>query len=86
MLYVAPATKPEARLALVVSKKVSKKAVIRNKMRARLRELYRCHQHEIKSDIDLIIIAKPAIAQTPFTALESEWLKTLETYHLAKIS
>lgn len=43
------------RLAVVVSKKISKSAVIRNRIRRRLYELVRLHQADITKPIDMVI-------------------------------
>ena len=53
-------------------------AVSRNKVRRRLREIVRRHQHEIRSDVVLVTIARADAARASSRALEDEWL------HLAK--
>ena len=49
-----------ARLGLVVSKKVSKRAVDRNKLKRRLRETYRRNAHLFPPQSDILLIAKPS--------------------------
>jgi ribonuclease P protein component len=46
------------RLGIIVSKKISKKAVCRNRIRRQVHEAYRLLQPEIKSGYDFIVIAK----------------------------
>ncbi len=63
-VYVARNTCSLARLGLVVSKKVSKKAVVRNAVKRRIREFFR--QQALVSDmcssIDYVVVAKaPAL-------------------------
>ena len=46
------------RLGIMVSKKVSKKAVVRNRIRRQIREAYRLQMDGFASGVDCIIIAK----------------------------
>jgi ribonuclease P protein component len=47
------------RVGLVVSKKVSKRAVDRNRLRRVVRESFRAHQHEIQHH-DFVVLARSA--------------------------
>ena len=64
------------RLGLVVSKKVSPNAVIRNQVKRRLREIFRLHQHQIAA-IDLVVIAKQVAKDSSYQQLEGNFLKAL---------
>ncbi|MDN5869278.1 MAG: ribonuclease P protein component [Nitrococcus sp.] len=48
-----------ARLGLAVSKRTAASAVVRNRIKRRIREAFRLHQQEIAGN-DLVVIAKPA--------------------------
>ncbi len=61
------------RAGFVTSKRVGG-AVVRNRVRRRLRDLVRRHQHQVRSGIWLVAIARPAAARASYTALEDEWL------------
>lgn len=50
-----------SRFGFVISKKVSKKAVVRNKIKRRLREILKAKLPTIKKKIDGIIIVNPGI-------------------------
>lgn len=50
-----------SKFTVIVSSKISKKAVIRNKIRRRLREITRLNILKIKSGHNFIVIAKPKI-------------------------
>jgi ribonuclease P protein component len=52
-------TQTVPRLGVTVSKKVSKSAVIRNRIRRQIKEFYRLHQQEFLLS-DVVITAKPA--------------------------
>jgi len=50
-------------------------AVIRNRVRRRLREIVRRHQHELRQSVWFIIIARHEAAAATYGALEDEWLR-----------
>ncbi len=56
----------ETRVGLIISKKISKKAVVRNKIKRRIYNLIRKKLSEIKSGFDLLIITKPEIKEKKF--------------------
>ena len=62
------------RVGLVTSKRVGG-AVVRNRIRRRLREIARRHQHALRSGLWLVVIARPAAAGASLAALEEEWLR-----------
>ena len=54
------------RLAVIVSKKVSKQAVTRNRIRRRLFELWRPHLANLDSPVDLVLtVRRPELANCP---------------------
>ena len=50
-------------------------AVVRNRVRRRLREIVRRHQHELRQDIWFVIIARHEAEDAGYAALEDEWLR-----------
>ena len=50
-------------------------AVARNRVRRRLREIVRKHQHEIRGQRWIVTIARAAAASATFDQLEAEWLR-----------
>lgn len=62
------------RVGLVTSRRVGG-AVVRNRVRRRLREIVRRDQHALKDGIWLVVIAHRSAGQTDFAALEAEWLR-----------
>lgn len=74
VLYVRRNGSRENRLGLTVSTKVGK-AVVRNRVRRRLREIYRLHQHELTQGWDLVLVARVKAAFVPYAALERDFLK-----------
>jgi len=50
-------------------------AVVRNRVRRRLREIVRKHQHDLQEDFWIVLIAKAGATKASYTALEDEWLR-----------
>ena len=50
-------------------------AVVRNRVRRRLREIVRRHQHDLRQDLWIVLIAKRDAANASYRALEDEWLR-----------
>ncbi len=50
-------------------------AVVRNRVRRRLREIVRRHQHDLLQDVWIVLIAKSDAANADYRALEDEWLR-----------
>ena len=62
------------RLGLTVSSKVGP-SVLRNRLRRRLRELFRKNSSALPEGIDLVLIARPAAAHADFAALQKAFFK-----------
>jgi ribonuclease P protein component len=54
-------------------------AVVRNRMRRRLREMVRCHREEIPAGWDIVIHPKRSVAKAPFAALTAGFLRLLKS-------
>ena len=62
------------RAGFVTSKRVGN-AVVRNRVRRRMREAVRLHQHGVRNGIWLVLIARPSAAEATYAELEHEWLR-----------
>ena len=65
------------RLGLTVGTKVGK-AVHRNRIRRRLREIYRLHEPEFQTGYDIVIVARMRAAGADYHRLERELLRSLQ--------
>ena len=75
MLNVMPVENSNAwRAGFVTSSRLGG-AVVRNRVRRRLREIVRRHQHELRQSVWFIIIARHEAAAATYGALEDEWLR-----------
>ena len=67
------------RCAVVVSKKVSKSAVKRNRMRRRIYEIIRKNEAEIEKHLDIVVtVYSDQVGIMPATELEETILKLLQ--------
>jgi ribonuclease P protein component len=64
------------RLGLSISRKVGK-AVTRNAVRRRLREVFYSCISELSGNLDLVVSARPAAAEATFEELREEFIKSL---------
>jgi len=64
----------EIRAGFITSRKVGG-AVARNRVRRRLREMVRHHQHEMVDGTWLVIVASPRAGRANYHELEGEWLR-----------
>jgi ribonuclease P protein component len=62
------------RVGFVTSRRVGG-AVVRNRVRRRLREIVRRHQHTLVNELWLVVVARPASARASLATLEEEWLR-----------
>ena len=62
------------RVGLITSRRVGS-AVVRNRVRRRLREIVRRHQHDLRRDLWIVLIAKREAASASYGSLEDEWLR-----------
>jgi ribonuclease P protein component len=62
------------RAGFVTSRRLGS-AVVRNRVRRRLRELVRRHQQEVRASFWIVVIAKSEAARASYHALEDEWLR-----------
>ena len=61
-----------SRIGFIVSKKISNKAVVRNKVKRRLRDIVRKKISDMKNNNDIIIIALQGIQEKTFQEMEQE--------------
>jgi ribonuclease P protein component len=65
-------------MAVVVNRRVGN-AVERNRVKRRLRDLYRRNKGSLKEALDLLIIARPEIVSLSAPELKSHYIQALES-------
>jgi ribonuclease P protein component len=80
MLYLKyyPNNLGENRYRIIVSKKVSKKAVVRNKIKRRIREILRCL--DIKPGYDIVVITNKEIVDKSFQEIKQMLLSKIPNF------
>ena len=82
-LYVRRNGQRGNRLGLTVSTKVGC-AVVRNRIRRRLREIYRLNEDRLISGADVVVVARVRAASAPYAVLEHSFLKLADRLALLK--
>lgn len=70
------------RCAVVVGTKVSKRAVVRNKIRRRIREVMRLIMPKLTGSVDMIISTKKGAEKLTYAEIEKQLHETLTKMHL----
>ncbi|MGC1480570.1 MAG: ribonuclease P protein component [Chthoniobacterales bacterium] len=69
-----PESEEAARIGFITSRRVGP-AHERNRVRRRLREIYRLLQHEVVRGVWIVVVAKRAATEIDFATLREEWLR-----------
>ena len=73
-IYVRRTGRKENRLGLTVSTKLGH-AVVRNRVRRRLREIYRLHEDRMVTGVDLVIVARVRAARSSYWQLDESFVR-----------
>ncbi len=68
------ASEQAARLGIVTTRRIGH-AVVRNRVRRRLREIFRLNQHRLNSGVWIVTVARVSAARATFDQLERDWLR-----------
>ena len=67
-----------SRFGLIIGKKISNKAVIRNRLKRQLREIIKNNLFNIKPGFDIVIITKPEIINKNYQEIKNDLEKLLK--------
>ena len=73
VLYARRNREEKNRVGFTVSKKLGH-AVVRNRTRRRLREIYRLNEHRFARGYDIVVVARSAAVDADFAVLERDYL------------
>jgi ribonuclease P protein component len=76
-VFSRPNDLPQTRFGFSIKKALGK-AVVRNRMRRRIREVVRKHRQEIPAGWDIVIHPKSSVARAEFLTLAADLLRLLE--------
>lgn len=77
LILVAPAKSDSSRLGITVTKKIDKRAVARNKIKRRVRAIFRLNRHLLRENFDIIIIARKNATEIDYGDMAREILGAL---------
>ena len=77
VLYARKNRTGKNRVGITVSKKLGH-AVVRNRVRRRLREIYRLHEEQFQSGWDIVVVARSRSVDASFPRLTGAYLKLAE--------
>ena len=77
VLYARKNRSSTNRVGLTVSKKLGH-AVVRNRIRRRLREVYRLHEDQFQPGWDIVVVARSRCVNATFDALTKAYLSLAE--------
>lgn len=63
-----------SRVGFITSRRLGS-AVARNRVRRRLREIVRRHQHDLRQDFWIVLVARGDAVRASYRSLEDEWLR-----------
>ena len=67
------------RFGFIVSKKVSNKAVVRNKIKRQLSSIVFANLKNLKNNYDVVVVVYPQVTRKEFKDIESATLKLMDT-------
>lgn len=73
-VYIRRTGRPDNRLGLTVSTKLGH-AVARNRVRRRLREIYRLNEDKLASGVDMVVVARVKAVHAGYQQLEESFVK-----------
>ena len=82
-VYVRRTGRPGNRIGLTVSTKLGH-AVVRNRVRRRLREIYRSHEARLADGLDMVIVARVRAASASYWELDRSFVRLCEKLKLFK--
>ena len=85
VLYARVGRRPGNRVGFTVSNKLGK-AVKRNRVRRRLREIYRLHEAELRRGVDLVVVARGRAVGADYRQLETAFLSACKKLELFRES
>ena len=83
VVYCQKNKQGKTRLGVTVSTKLGK-AVVRNRVRRQLREIYRLHLHEMKKGYDVILVGRVKAVHTPYARMDRQYARALEALGLVE--
>lgn len=85
VVYMRRTRRNTNRVGFTVTVKLGK-AVVRNRVRRRLREIYRLHEGEIARGVDMVVVARGRSVDAAYVRLEQDFLQCCERLGIREVS
>lgn len=85
IMYVTHTDRPENRIGISVSKKVGN-SVVRHHVTRLIRECFRLNKEQVKTGLDIVIVARPAAKESDFKTMESAYMHLCGLHNMKKES
>ena len=85
VVYMRRVKRDTNRVGITVTVKLGK-AVVRNRVRRRLREIYRLHEGELSRGIELVLVARGRSTDAAYARLEQDFLTCCERLGIKEVS
>ncbi len=77
LVLVHPSDTGESRVAVAVTTKLEKRAVVRNRIKRRIREVFRASRSNFTQPIDIVVVARRDVQSCEFADYQREILGAL---------
>ncbi len=77
LLIVKPGSNASSRIAITVTRKIDKRAVGRNRLKRRVREIFRRNHNRLAQSFDILVIARKNAVDLPLSEIQREILGAL---------
>lgn len=84
VIYMRRTNRPRNRVGFTVTVKIGK-AVVRNRVRRRLREIYRLHEAALLPGTDMVVVARGRSVGAAYRRLEEDFLGCCRKLELLRI-
>ncbi len=77
LIVVAPSSQAQSRLAIAVTTKIEKRATVRNRIKRRIREIFRQHRQSFTQTLDILVVARRDVQACDFSDYRRQILGAL---------
>jgi ribonuclease P protein component len=78
LVVVAPSLQTESRIAIAVTTKIEKRATGRNRIKRRIREIFRQNRHSLTQPLDILVVARRDVQLCEFSDYRRQILGALK--------
>ena len=77
LLLLCEAPEEQSRLGITVTTKIDKRAVVRNRIKRRIREVFRLNRYRLKNPVEIVVVARRDSGEIEYKDFEREILGAL---------